>query len=456
MAIFLDLYGLKRYNTGMSLRSLGISFILSYLRLLAKLQLFKIRPIIVGIGGASGKSSLSSIVAGALSSKYKVKQGQGKNSETGIPLDILDISPGNYTIFDWIRIILASFLGIFINWKQYDIYICEMGIDGPDEPKNMSYLLKIVKPHIATLTNIAFEHSVYFETSATGEGEILKKTANQELLLLKSLPGDGFAVLNIDDELIAKEAELIMARKSTISIFKENADFHADSIETSLNKFAFNIKHLGEKYEFSLDRPLPDHYARSFLSAASIALYLGISLDDAISSLERNFKLPPGRLSIFEGIKNTTIIDSSYNNATLPPILDILDLLRKISGKRRKVAILGDMRELGSVSGKIHKTVAEKILKTCDFVILIGPLMKRYVVPVLTKSKFSYLSFETFSQAREAILSNIAEGDVMLVKSSQNTLFLERVVEMLLKNSYDKAKLCRRGAFWDNKRSQTP
>ncbi len=429
-----------------------MSFVLIYLRLLAKLQLIKISPIIVGIGGASGKSSLSAIIASVLSSKYKVKQGQGKNSETGIPLDILGINPGNYTILDWIRILILGFIGIFVNWKHYDIYVAEMGIDGPNEPRNMSYLLKIIKPKIATLTNISFEHSVYFEGK---EQEILEKTIEQEMLLLKSLPRDGFAVINIDDSIIERESALLAARKSSISVQKETADFYADRLVVDIDKFSFIIKHLGESYKFQINQPLPDHYARSFLCALSIALYLGISMEDAIQNLQRNFKLPPGRLSVFDGIKNTTIIDSSYNNATLPPILDILDLLKKVSGERRKVAILGDMRELGSLSAKIHKSVAEKILKTADFAILIGPQMAQYVAPFLSKNEFDYLSFATFSDAKDLILKNIKEKDVILIKSSQNTLFLERVAEMLLKNSSDKSKLCRRGEFWDRKRMES-
>ncbi len=429
-----------------------MSFVLIYLRLLAKLQLVKISPIIVGIGGASGKSSLSAIIASVLSSKYKVKQGQGKNSETGIPLDILGINPGNYTILDWIRILILGFIGIFVNWKHYDIYIAEMGIDGPNEPRNMSYLLKIIKPKIATLTNISFEHSVYFEGK---EQEILEKTIEQEMLLLKFLPGDGFAVINIDDQIIERESALLAACKSSISVQKETADFYADHLVVDIDKFSFIINHLGESYKFQINQPLPDHYARSFLCALSIALYLGISMEDAIQNLQRNFKLPPGRLSVFDGIKNTTIIDSSYNNATLPPILDILDLLKKVSGERRKVAILGDMRELGSLSAKIHKSVAEKILKTVDFAILVGPQMKEFVAPVLAKNKFEYLSFATFTQAKDFILENIKQGDVILIKSSQNTLFLERAAEMLLKNPSDARHLCRRGEFWDKKRKES-
>ncbi|MBI2195831.1 MAG: UDP-N-acetylmuramoyl-tripeptide--D-alanyl-D-alanine ligase [Candidatus Levybacteria bacterium] len=440
----------------MTLRKAGIFFILSYLRLLAKIQLMKISPIIVGVGGASGKSSLCAALASVLSSKYRVKQSRGKNSSTGIPLDILSIDPGSYEILDWIRIITLSFLGIFTNWKQYDVYIAEMGIDGPKEPSNMSYLLKIVTPQIAALTNITFEHSVYFESVASTEKDILKETMEQEMLLLKSLPGDGFAAVNIDDPIIEEESLQLQARKSTVSIEKGTSDFYASELKVTLAKFSFSANHLGETYKFEIDQMLPVHYARSFLMALSIALYLGIPIEDAILNLKRNFKLPPGRLSVFDGIKNTTIIDSSYNNATLPPILDILSLLKKVSGKRRKVAILADMRELGLVSQKIHKIVARKIIETCDFAVLIGPQMVKYVAPVLKKSKFDFICFETFTQAKEEILGNIKEKDVILVKGSQNTLFLERVVEILLANSRDKEKLCRRGEFWDKKRSETP
>jgi UDP-N-acetylmuramoyl-tripeptide--D-alanyl-D-alanine ligase len=429
--------------------------------MLSIVQLKKINPIVVGIGGASGKSSLSLILSTVLSSKYKVKQSRGKNSETGIPLDILGINAGNYTIWDWFRILFESPLKLLTNWEKYDIYVAEMGIDSPKEPKNMSYLLKIVKPQIAALTNIAFEHSVYFDglvKSPDGkkrEEEILSLTKDQEMLLLKSLPKTGLAVVNLDDPIIEKESPTIAARKSTISIEKKDADFYAGSIEVDLDKFSFDVVYLGEIYKFKINRPLPSHYARSFLCALSIASYLQIPLHDSIANIQNSFSLPPGRLSVFEGVKNTTIIDSSYNNATLPPIIDILDLLKEISGKRRKVAILGDMRELGSISKKIHNEVAKKILLTCDFVILIGPLMNKYVAPVLEKNKFKYLSFKTFTAAKNSISKNIKEEDVILVKSSQNTLFLERAVEMLLKNRNDKDLLCRRGEFWDIQRVKT-
>jgi len=106
-----------------SIKQLFAGFLLGYLRIGAKIQLKKINPKIIGVGGSSGKSSLCSIIALVLSSRYKVKQGGGKNSETGIPLDILDISPGGYTATDWIRVVILVLYKLIFNWKKYDYLI---------------------------------------------------------------------------------------------------------------------------------------------------------------------------------------------------------------------------------------------------------------------------------------------------------------------------------------------
>jgi len=158
---------------------------------------------------------------------------------------------------------------------------------------------------------------------------------------------------------------------------------------------------------------------------------------------------------LFEGIKNTIIIDSSYNAQPIA-MIDALDFLSNLGRNKRKVAILGDMRELGKESEKMHQIVANEIIKNVDFPILIGPLMKKYVVPILKKEKKDYKSFNNFTEAKDFILNSIKENDIILVKGSQNTLLLERVVEMLLKDKKDIEKLCRRKSSWEKKRKRTP
>lgn len=441
-------------------KALGAGFLLWYLRVLSKLQIKKINPLVIGIGGASGKSSVSHLLGAVLSTKYKVKQGFGRNSETGIPLNILGISPKNYAFWDWAGVLFLAIVKVITDWKKYDIYIAEMGIDGPNEPKNMSYLLKIVKPRIAALTNITWEHSVYFDEVVKGEdgkgraNKILERTGEEEIKLLKFLGRNDFAIINVDDLIIKSYEKDIKASKITISLKDKKADFYGSFKDINLENFSLDIIGKGKTYNLSLGFPLPPHYAFSFLIVVAIAYIKGIPVKDSLRSLKESFSLPPGRFSLFKGIKNTTIIDSSYNNATITPIVDILEFIQKAEKNKRKVGIIGDMRELGSVGKLLHEELAEKIAASLDVAFLIGDSMVSYAFPKIKNRKNIY-AFKTFTQAREKIMEEIKDNDLILIKGSQNKLFLERAVEMLLLNSQDKRFLCRRGEFWNKKRKET-
>lgn len=440
------------------MKKLLTPFILWYLRTAAKLQLSKVNPLIIGIGGSSGKSSLSRLIAQMLSDSNLVKQSEGKNSETGIPLDILDIHMRNFSALSWLFAMGMAIVQLASNWKKYDVYVAEMGIDSPVEPKNMSYLLKIIRPSIGVVTNISLEHSLYFEPYVQEINpekkveEILRLTAEQETLLLTSLPPNGTAIINADDPLITQTLHEIPAKKLSIST-QTNADLRGKDVVSTLSRFSMIIEYQGKNYPLTISSPLPKHFAYEFLLALGVGLSSGLAIEQTITSLQNHFELPPGRLSIFRGIKETTLIDSTYNNATLPPILDILDFVKEVSGTRRKVAILGDMRELGQASEEAHKQVAERLLGTVDMAILIGPLFEKYGVPMLQKAEFPFENFPHVTSSKEAILKAIQPGDVILVKGSQNTLYLERIVEMLLEDKKEVAKLTRRGDFWDAKRA---
>jgi len=160
-------------------------------------------------------------------------------------------------------------------------------------------------------------------------------------------------------------------------------------------------------------------------------------------------------MSVFQGIKDTVVIDSSYNNATLTPILDLLSFIKEIGKQRRRIGIIGDMRELGTMSKALHEEVANKILDSLDIAILIGPLSQQYILPILKKNKLPVYSFLNFTSAKATILEVVLPKDMILIKGSQNTLFLERAVQILLKNPKDREKLCRRGEYWDKIREKT-
>ena len=437
-------------------------FVLWYLRKAAMLQIQKISPLVIGVGGSSGKTSLVKLLGNMFSDHFKVRFTKGENSEIGVPLHILGLAVEDNSFFDWVRILLTIPVQLVTQWQRQDVSIIEMGIDSPEEPKNMSYLLKIIQPKIAVVTNISIEHSVYFDPYVRDRNEdirkqkILELTAKEENLLLHSLPKDGVAVVNIDDPYIRKNAFKIRAKQITISTNDSSATLFAKEVTIHPDAFIMEIIYKGNAYPLVIMQPLPVHFAYEFLCALGVSLAAGLAIQEAIVSLQQHFTLPAGRANVFRGIRSSVIIDSSYNNATLPPIMDMLDFLRMLGFGKRKLAIIGDMRELGSLSKEMHQEVAYKITQTANKAILIGPLMRNYAVPILKKAKFPYQQFDTFTQAKEAIIAAVKEKDVILVKGSQNTLFLERVVEMLLAQEEDAAKLCRRGSFWDNIREVTP
>src|SRR5680860_53938 len=224
------------------MKSIFKQIIFWILKTAAKIQLCKIKPTVIAVGGSSGKTSLSGLIAGILKEK-RVKNSSGKNSHTGIPLSILDINPGNYTAFDWLRIVLECPLKLLTNWQKYDYFISEMGIDGPDEPNNMSYLLKIVTPDLGVLTNISIEHSQYFE-DIINEKDIIKKEekalkmiAKEENLLLSSVSKKGEAIVNLDDLYIKENIKNISANITTVSVKTKDADLYVSKIYSDLAFF---------------------------------------------------------------------------------------------------------------------------------------------------------------------------------------------------------------------------
>jgi UDP-N-acetylmuramyl pentapeptide synthase len=133
-------------------------------------------------------------------------------------------------------------------------------------------------------------------------------------------------------------------------------------------------------------------------------------------------------------------------------MLGSLKMLQLIGKNKIKIAILGDMRELGLQTESEHKKVAKTAVKAADKIILIGPLMNQYALPLIKQSKIPVNWFSTAGEAANYLIENISGNEIILVKGSQNTIFLEIVVEALLKNKSSVKNLCRRGPFWDKTR----
>ncbi|MEK7565699.1 MAG: Mur ligase family protein, partial [Patescibacteria group bacterium] len=259
--------------------------VLYYLRFWARRKLAQINPLIIGVTGSAGKSSCVAAIEAILKEKYKVKTTGTTNSESGIPLSILDLKPKDYSVFDWIRLVILAPIKHLTSNTKYQILVCEMGIDSLELPKNMEYLLTIVRPKIGVFLNALPVH--------TQQMKSVENIFTEKSKLIRSLPADGTAVINSDYDIPTK-AKVIKFRDDGTAI----------------------------------------------PPAMAVGKIFGITKVP-------KFILPPGRWSFFAGINGSKIIDSSYN-ASPVTMNNALEFLKKTPGKR-KIAVLGDMRELGDL-----------------------------------------------------------------------------------------------------------
>jgi len=272
-----------------------------------------------------------------------------------------------------------------------------MGIDSATWPKNMDYLLSVVKPNIAIFLNVSPVHLNKFDS--------LDQIAMEKAKLVNQAK---IAIINDQDKLVKKYTK---------------------------NKNIINITPTKIRFD---NFYLPDIYQISFGAALSLAQIFNINNNDAIKNIQDNFSLPPSRSSILEGIKNTTIIDSSYNSSPLA----CSELLKFLSGfKSKKVAVLGDMRELGDATETEHRKIYDQALKSADLIISVGPETTKYFGDKSQK-------FANWWTAAEFLKENITGCETILVKGSQNTIFLEELVKSILKNPSDVSNICRQSKFW--------
>lgn len=379
-----------------------ILLLLNYLRFFARLQLFKIKLLnpklkIVGITGSAGKTSTLLASQAALTPNFRVKTNYGGNSESGIPLNILGFKNPDFSLLSWLKIAILTPFKLLTNWKIYDIYLLEMGIDSAKSPKNMSYLLSIVKPDIGIFLNVTSVHLENFSS--------LDKIAEEKAKLVDTAK---IAIINKSDPLVKKYTK----NKNTLAIMPLKIDIP--------NFF------------------LPDIYNISLGAALAVAKTINLETSIAINNLKNNFQLPPGRSSILKGLNNSTLIDSSYNSSPLATT-EMLNFLGSYPSP--KIALLGDMRELGAASELAHQNLYKTALKSADQIISVGPETSRYFGP--KAKKFLY-----WWQAADYLKNNLPENSTILIKGSQNTIFLEELVKEILKNPKDAKKLCRQNPYW--------
>lgn len=351
---------------------------------------------VVAITGSVGKTSTKDMIGSVIAQKYKVHKTQGNyNNAIGLPLTILGL-------------------------KDEEVLVVEMGMNHFGE---IDYLTNIAKPTIAVITNIGTSH-----IGNLGSRENILKA---KLEILNGLQDKGTIIINQDNDLLQKWAkEDEKYHKLTYGI-EEKSDVMAEDIKIQETESKFKIKEANKTYEIEV--PISGkHFIYNSLSAIAVGKILEIPMEQIIKGI-KDFKLTNKRMDIQTIEEEITVINDSYN-ASYDSMKASLEYMHKLAGKR-KIAILGDMLELGEFAKQLHQKVGEEVVKNeVDLLITVGPLAHYIAEEAIEKGmkEQEVIEFLTNKEVVFYLKQNMKKGDIILLKAS-NALNFTQILEELKK-----------------------
>lgn len=364
------------------------------------------RATVVAITGSNGKTTTREMAATILNHSHRVlKPERNWNNLIGLPLTLLRLKP------------------------HHKIALVEMGMNRKDEIKRLS---QIAKPQIGLITNIGPSHLQYLKT--------IENVAKAKGELFESLTSESHAVVNTDDHLVVRLAKSCPARKVTFGIHSQAQLTATDTIASDCSTHSFTLKIERDRIPIVLKTP-GLHNIYNALAAASIATILKLNLEEIKAGLE-SFTAFSARTDITTIDHNIHIINDTYN--ANPKSMEMaLQLLSRLKGKDRGIAVLGDMLELGEASEEWHRQIGS-LIKTLDIdaVFLIGAYA-HVVADSATSHGVSEKAIHigtTHEQIAQTLCKKANEHDWILFKGSRG-MKMERILEQFIQMKTNASKV---------------
>lgn len=407
-------------------------FISWLLKPLVRAVIRKYQPRIIAITGSVGKTSAKEAIFAVLKNKYRVgRNAKNFNTELGLPLAVFgQEKTGGKNIFAWLRVILkALHLIIFTNKKYPEVLILEMGADRPGDIK---YLTSLAKPDIAVITTIGQSHIEYFGT--------IENIAKEKISLIDRLDKEDFIVINGDDPYLQS---VIKNKKTPVRTFGQSKDcdvkisnvrlvYHNETFGTN-----FKLNYQGAELPIFLPNILGSQHAMAAAAACSVALVMGLNLVESSINIQ-DYQAALGRTKLLPGVKNSWLIDDSYNSSPQSSKV-ALEILSQMPSEGRKIAVLGDMLELGAQSEREHNLIGQLFFALkIDYLFVVGErsrdIARGAIAAGMSEDKIFHFpqTFEAGSFLQERLKPN----DVVLIKGSRG-IKMEQIVYELMARPWD-------------------
>lgn len=401
----------------------------SFLAFLSKAVLERYKPKIVAVAGSVGKTSTTRAVAAVLARSFATRgSAKNHNNEIGVPLTILgEAKAGGRSLLAWLGIFWRGFRLAFGPERAYPkVLVLEMATDHPGD---LAYLTSLAPPDVAVLTAVAEEHTEFL-------GD-LDGVAEEEGTVVRALGKEGIAILNADDARVAVMAEGLDDR-AILYGFGDGAQVRAGraaaemALGTVFTRFDLRI---GDRaYPVNLPDALGEGNVYAALAAASVALAFGID-PELIPYGLAEYQPPPGRLRVLPGIKGALLIDDTYNSSprAAEMALGVFESLPSAAGGR-KIAVLGDMLELGALTEAAHRRIGKAAAEAgVELLLGVGPASAQLCAAAREAGMAEERVFHmaTSQEAGRFLQERIHVGDLILVKGSQG-IRTEKIVKELM------------------------
>jgi UDP-N-acetylmuramoyl-tripeptide--D-alanyl-D-alanine ligase len=416
-------------------------FILTIITWEAKLTIAKHKPFIIGVTGNLGKTSTKDAIYAVMRDHFHVRRSEkSMNSEFGVPLTILGEKSGWGSPLKWFFVIIR---GLFVPFtKEYPTHlVLEIGADRPGDIQSIA---SWIKPDIVVVTQFG-EVPVHIEFFPDRDAVVQEKG-----YLVKALKHSGLFIYNHDDHDAEKLLKNTEGRKVGISVHKET-DIYATRVQTYGNPLSgveADVTIFGEKEHLTLPEVVGKSSVYATLPALAVASELGLSLHSACEALKEEQK-PRGRMRLLQGMNGSVIIDDTYN-ASPKATEHGLKTLSEIDTYGRKIAVLGDMLELGNYTRDEHYKIGKIAAKSCHKLITVG-IRSRVIAEGALDEKMpdeAIIQCDTAIDAGKELVSLLEPGDVVYVKGSQGVR-MERTVKMILAETHTpEAVLVRQEKEW--------